>query len=240
MTKRMGEARFPRTDYKTSKYCVAYLDFLGGTDIILHDDQNKHLNIINMIFEDAKQESKIFARGTFVKIFSDNILLALPTDNDDREKNIKSIINLVSNFVHQAADNNYLIRGAITEGDFFHNDVIVYGKALVEAVEMEEKYAIYPRVIVKKELAELLPQYFYNCADGWHGVNHTIFDAGFDSVNFKYTLLSQLSAKKNDVKIRQKIRWAITEFNIISNVMRQMGAVGHEIITAKEIEDALK
>lgn len=240
MTLRTGDARFPRTNYKTSRYCVAYLDFLGGTDIIRHDDQNKHLNIINMIFEDAKKESQIFFQGAFVKIFSDNILLALPTDNDNREQNIKSIVNLVSNFVHQAADNGYLIRGALTEGDFFHNDIIVYGKALVEAVEMEEKYAIYPRVIVKKEIAKLLPQYFYPCADGWNGINHTIFDFGFDSTNFKYTLLSQLSAKKNDVKVRQKIMWAITEFNITSNVRRQMGALSHEIITRKEIEDALK
>ena len=142
MTKRTGEARFPRTKYKTSLYCVAYLDFLGGTDIILHDDQNKHLNIINMIFEDALFEAKMLAKDIFVKIFSDNILLALPTDKGKRAQKIEKLINLVSNFVHQAADNGYLIRGAITEGDFFHNDIIVYGKALVEAVGMEEKYAI--------------------------------------------------------------------------------------------------
>lgn len=240
MTKRTGDARFPRTNYKTSRHCVAYLDFLGGTGIILHDDQNKHLNIINMIFEDAKQESQIFSQGAFVKIFSDNILLALPTDNDNREQNIKSIVNLISNFVHQAADNGYLIRGALTEGDFFHNDIIVYGKALVEAVEMEEKYAIYPRVIVKKEIARSIPQYFYPCGDGWNSINHSVFDVGFDSTNFKYTLLSQLSAQKNNNKVRQKIMWAITDFNIIGNVMRRMGALSNDIITRQEIDNALK
>ncbi|WP_428044556.1 hypothetical protein [Candidatus Avelusimicrobium fimicolum] len=145
MTKRTGDARFPRTEYKTSQYCVAYLDFLGGTDIILHDDQNKHLNIINMIFEDALFEAKMLVKDIFVKIFSDNILLALPTDKGERAQKIEKLITLVSNFVQQAADNDYLIRGAITEGDFFHNDIIVYGKALVEAVGMEEKYAILPK-----------------------------------------------------------------------------------------------
>lgn len=69
MTQRTGDARFPRTNYKTSRHCVAYLDILCGTDIILHDDQNKHLNIINMIFEDALVESKMFADDIFVKIF---------------------------------------------------------------------------------------------------------------------------------------------------------------------------
>ena len=70
MTQRTGGARFPSTKYKTSQHCVAYLDFLGGTDIILHDDQDKHLNIINMIFEDALNESKMITNDIFVKIFS--------------------------------------------------------------------------------------------------------------------------------------------------------------------------
>lgn len=89
MTQRTGEARFPRTNYKTSRHCVAYLDILGGKNIICNDEKNEHLNTINMIFEDALRESKIFANEVFVKIFSDNILLALPTDNDDREKTSK-------------------------------------------------------------------------------------------------------------------------------------------------------
>ncbi len=240
MTKRTGDARFLRPEYKTSQYCVAYLDFLGGTDIILHDDQNKHLNIINMIFEDALFEAKMLAKDIFVKIFSDNILVALPTDHGERVQKIEKLINLVSNFVHQAADNDYLIRGAITEGDFFHNDIIVYGKALVEAVGMEEKYAIYPRVIVKKEIAQLLPQYFYPCAAGWNSVNYSILDIGFDSVTFKCTLLSQLTAKKSDEKVRQKIMLAIEDFNSTSSAWRKMGALSHEIITPKEIEFALK
>lgn len=240
MTKRTGDAIFPRTEYKTSLYCVAYLDFLGGTDIILHDDQNKHLNIINMIFEDALVEAKMLAKDIFVKIFSDNILLALPTDKGERAQKIEKLINLVSNFVHQAADNGYLIRGAITEGDFFHNDIIVYGKALVEAVSMEEKHAIYPRVIVKKEIAQLLPQYFYLCADGWNAVNYSILDMGFDSVTFKHALLSQLTVKKSDEKVRQKIMWAIADFNSTSSAWCKMGAFCHKVITPKEIEDALK
>ena len=96
MTKRTGDVRFPSTKYKTSQDCVAYLDFLGGTNIILHDDQDKHLNIINMIFEDALNESKMIINDIFVKIFSDNILLAIPTNDGDREQKIGNIINLVS------------------------------------------------------------------------------------------------------------------------------------------------
>lgn len=231
MTQRTGDARFPSTNYKTTRHCVAYLDFLGGTDFILHDDQNKHLNIINMIFEDALAEAKMCAKGVFVKIFSDNILLALPTDRGDRTQKIENIINLVSNFVHQAADNGYLIRGAITEGNFFHNDIIVYGKALVEAVNMEEKYAIYPRVLVQKEIATLLPQYCYLCADGWAMLNPYIFGIGsYDFINFRQTFLEHLGKNKRNAKVRQKIMWTINNFNTISYTMRQMGSL-HSLIT---------
>ncbi len=240
MTKRTGDARFPSTKYKTSQHCVAYLDFLGGADIILHDDQDKHLNIINMIFEDALNESKMITNDIFVKIFSDNILLAIPTNDGDREQKIGNIINLVSNFVHQSADNGYLIRGAVTEGDFFHNNIIVYGKALVEVVKMEEKFAIYPRVIVQKDIAKCFPQYFYPCADGWDAVNYSVFEMGFDSVNLKHTLLSQLTAKKADEKVKQKIMFAITDFNFINVPMRKIRALSHEIITPEEVKNALK
>lgn len=240
MTIRTGDARFPSTNYKSSQHCVAYLDFLGGTNIILHDDQNKHLNIMNMIFDDALHESKMIAKEIFVKIFSDNILLALPTAYSDREQKIEKLINLVNNFVHQAADNGYLIRGAITEGDFFHNDIIVYGKALIEAVKMEEKDAIHPRVIVKKEIAELLPQYFYSCEDGWAMLNPYIWGIGSgDFPNFRCTFIEELKKNKKNEKNRQKIMWAINNFNAINNTMRNAGLL-RSLITRADVEKAIE
>ena len=146
MTQRTGDARFPRTNYKTSQHCIAYLDMLGGKNVICNDPQSEHLNKINMIFYDALEESKMFASDVFVKIFSDNILLAMPTDNDNRKQNIEKIIGLVNNIISEMADYGYLMRGAITEGDFFGNNIIAYGNGLVEAVLLEEEYAIYPRV----------------------------------------------------------------------------------------------
>ena len=71
-------------------------------------------------------------------------------------------------------------------------------------------------------------------------MNYSVLEMGFDSINLKYTLLSQLAAKKADEKVKQKIMFAITDFNFTSNSWRKMGALGHEIITPKEIEDALK
>ena len=244
MTLRTGDARFPKTNYKTSQYCVAYLDMLGAKNIIYNDDKNKHLNIINMIYGDARDEGKMFSSESepsiFVKIFSDNILLAVNTNDGNRKQNIERIIGRVNNIIHEVADYGYLMRGAITEGDFFHNDIIVYGKALIEAVKMEEKDAIYPRVIVKKEIAELFPQYFYPCDDGWAMANPYIFGNGScDFINFRLTFLNQLRDNKNDEKVRQKIMWAINNFNAIGKDMREVGSL-RSLITQEEIENALK
>jgi hypothetical protein len=43
------------------------------------------------------------------------------------------------------------VRGAISSGKLFHNEAIVFGPALVEAVELE-KLAMYPRVILSREI----------------------------------------------------------------------------------------
>lgn len=241
MAIRTGNARNPSTNYKTSKYCVAYLDILGGRRIIYNDDKNYHLNKINMIFEDALRESKIFAHDIFVKMFSDNILLAVPIEENNRKQNIEKIIVLVSNIIQEVADYGYLMRGAITEGEFFGNNIIAYGKALVDVVKMEEEYAIYPRIIVQKEIAKLLPQYFYLCEDGWHIVNHYVLNIEyFSSLRYKNTLLKQLENNKKDTKISQKIMWAITNFNIIADYMKKAGFFDYPIITSTEIEKATK
>ena len=81
MVIRTGLARFPSTNYKTSNYIIAYLDILGAKQMICNDDNFDFLNHLNMFMEDAIQESGggVFLKKEkiFVKIFSDNILLAI-------------------------------------------------------------------------------------------------------------------------------------------------------------------
>ena len=57
----------------------------------------------------------------------------------------------------------YAVRGGIAKGDLVHRGSIIYGPALNVAYRIEKEIAIYPRVIVDKELAQQLPdrQFFY-------------------------------------------------------------------------------
>lgn len=213
MVYRTGKMRYPQTQLCTSKYCIAYLDILGSKNLIDNDKNNEFLNYLNMLCGDALLEVSS-NKDIFIKIFSDNILLAVSTECEiqTRKERIEALINRVGNIQNEILRYWYLVRGAIVEGDFFHNDVIVYGKALIKAVTDEEQIAIYPRVIVQKEIFELLPHYFIMDEDNLVFLNQFIFSNTLEHISFKYQLLEIL--KKNpDEKIRQKIMWIINYYN---------------------------
>ena len=219
MVQRTGNARFPSTNYKTSNHLIAYLDILGATDMICKDNDFSFLNHLNMFMEDAIEESGggIFPKeeDIFVKIFSDNIVLAIELKENDerRDDKIATLFNTVANIYNEIFRYGYLMRGAIVEGEFFHNNIIVYGKGHVQAVKLEEKEAIYPRILVQKELSKSLPQYLLQDRDGWNILNIFQFSESFDHLSFKFELLKMLKKNKDNDHIKAKIMWMINYFN---------------------------
>ena len=196
----------------TETYCVAYLDVLGSKKI-MKNDSNKFLNDLNSIYFDAR--SDIVATGETIeaKIFSDNILLSIKTGDDleNAKDKVTKILNLAGNIYNDALWHGYLLRGAITIGDFCKNDLWVYGKALVEAVDMEESIAIYPRIIVHESLYKTHRQYFMQCTDGCLALNTLIFYGKPDV--YKFRLLDLCRQYHKDAKVMQKIMWVISYFN---------------------------
>lgn len=217
---RTGQARnLPKIH--TSNYCVAYLDVLGAENYMKGDLADKFLNDLNSIYTDAIRDvvfkSYISKKDIYVKIFSDNILLAIEIkENDDlRKDKIEKIINLTGNIFNNALYHGYLMRGAMTEGPFYknkNNDIFVYGKALIDAVDMEEELAIYPRVVAQKSIQETLPQYFEECADGNFILQNFIFHPGFPEI-YKQNLLEIYKKSYKNEKVKQKIMWIISFFN---------------------------
>lgn len=220
MVIRAGLARFPSTNYKTSNYIIAYLDILGAKQMIYNDDNFDFLNHLNMFMEDAIEESGggIFKHKEeiYIKIFSDNILLAIELNKNDeqRDNKIAALFNTVANIYNEILRYGYLMRGAIVEGEFFHNNKIVYGKALVEAVYLEENVANVPRILVKTKVSEP-HSFYYLMKDEDDELFLNIFHLceSFDDVAFKISLLEMLKKHKNEEKIKTKIMWMIKYFN---------------------------
>ena len=246
MVIRTGYARFPWTKYKTSNYIIAYLDMLGAKQMICNDNDFDFLNHLNMFMEDAIEESGggIFSKKEeiFVKIFSDNILLAIELKENDKQRDdkIATLLNTVANIYNEILRYGYLMRGAIVEGEFFHNDIIVYGKGLVEAVLLEENKADVPRIIVRAKVTEP-NSYYYLMQDKDDELFLNIFHLcdAFDDINFKISLLEMLKKHKNDEKIKTKIMRMIKYF-ISWFTKYEHRLLNQQKITDEDIEHALE
>lgn len=246
MVIRTGLARKPWTNYKTSNYIIAYLDILGVKQLICNDNNFDFLNHLNMFMEDAISESRggIFPKKEeiFVKIFSDNILLAIELKENDehRDYKIAALFNTIANIYNEILRYGYLMRGAIVEGEFFHNDIIVYGKGLVEAVHLEEKEANVPRILVKVKVTKP-NSYYYLMRDNDDEFFLSIFRLcdTFDDATFKNNLLEMLKKHKNDEKIKTKIIWMIKYFNSWFTKY-ECRLLSQQKITDEEIEKVLE
>ena len=246
MVIRTGLARKPWTNYKTSNHIIAYLDILGAKDIICNDNNFDFLNHLNMFMEDAIEESGggVFPKeeDIYIKIFSDNILLAIESKENDenKEQKIQKLFNTVANIYNEILRYGYLMRGAIVEGEFFHNDIIVYGKGLVEAVHLEEKEADVPRILVRVKVSESNSYYYLmQDTDGEFFLNIFHLCNAFDDVAFKINLLEMLKKQKNNEKIKAKIIWMIKYFNSWFTKY-EYRIMNQQRITDEEIENTLK
>lgn len=89
--------------------------------------------------------------------FSDNIVMALELPEELSQEEIKTrekdFITYISVFQGASLRNMLLFRGGITIGQLYINPTenLVWGKALVEAHLLEEKTAIYPRVVLSSQ-----------------------------------------------------------------------------------------
>ena len=244
MVIRTGQTREPQTTLYTSKYCVAYLDILGGVNKIKADTDNKFLNLLNMLYVDVFNEAQgIFNedKDIVVKIFSDNILLAIQIEKEspEKEKRVQRLLNAVSNIYNEALRYGVLLRGAIAVGDLFINEVFVYGNALLDVYKMESKIAIYPRVLVSKEIYELLPHYCLPSEDGLPFLNNFLFSFTNECITHKLRLLKMLKENKKDSKVKQKILWIINKFNEYNRSEKNLGRLDYQIIEQEEINKAL-
>ncbi len=146
-------------DRKTSTYAVAYLDILGVASRMQQkiehqvEPLNKLYNLYTHILElaDSEKGIKKYADIKF-RIFSDNVIIAkeLSDNKKEREQDVFCLLNCVSNFACLTVGDSvgWLLRGGLTIGEFFINETIVWGPALLRAYELENTIASYPRIIL--------------------------------------------------------------------------------------------
>lgn len=162
--KNINEAKQKLIKIHTSTYYIAYFDILGAKDLINSDDSELYLNYIHNLYNDAIEAIKLLYEEINkieikVKIFSDNIVIAIPKTEDaksDKEAVKRSlIIDIASYFQVLAYKYSLLTRGSIVIGDLYIDNNFVYGKGLVRAYELESRIAIYPRIIIDEKYIDI-------------------------------------------------------------------------------------
>lgn len=155
-------------EFQYEKRVILFLDIIGWKEIIAHTDSVSDLiaeiigYLVNhhYIYRTVSYKEKVIKKaeitgskvnplflGVETAICSDNIIISTPLYHEIR------LINKSGDIFRDLLGLGVLSRGAITVGNLYHRENIVFGPAMNEVVELE-KQAIYPRILCSKSLVE--------------------------------------------------------------------------------------
>ena len=200
-------------------------------EYIKKDTENNHfkflLNLYKEMLGDIQKhnnENYRYTKEFKVRSFSDNILFAASTNVDIKWQlsyTLGDIIHIASKIQSLALMNGFLVRGGITVGDIFIDNNFVYGKGLLDVLNLEEKVAHYPRIVVDKSVENECPEYFksgYNIITDQDGLK--FIDFYNCSIDDDYKLdacAKQLEKMKQSFctsyNVMSKLNWSILQYN---------------------------
>lgn len=103
-----------------------------------------------------------------MKVFTDNIVVAYPLlapSRDHGEPELGTLLMLFAQVQASLAMDGFLLRGAIAYGNHYQDDDIVYGKALMEAVDLDKSGGS-PRLVVASSVEPLISKHLSWYGDG--------------------------------------------------------------------------
>lgn len=216
-------------------HIIAFLDLLGASKIMESDRSQEVLVKIKEVFEFTRMIAEVEYRENIsdieVTVFSDNITFARKIPQNPEEMNdedcmkIVQFIIFISRFLGMSIEKGLLFRGGITVGSLYVDKKMIWGKALVNAHELEEKIAIFPRIVVSKDVIRLLCRVKWNTLKrDFDGVWFVDF---FDQIfRRKGELIEKIKSmaeeeKRNNAKnesILQKYEWLERYVQTVENI----------------------
>ena len=109
-----------------------------------------------------------------MKVFTDNIVVAYPLftpSHDFGEPELGDLLMLFAQVQASLAADGFLLRGAIAFGDHYQDDDIAYGKALIEAVDLDKSGGS-PRLVVALSVEFLISKHLSWYGDGSWAPHH--------------------------------------------------------------------
>lgn len=237
----------------TDEYIVAYIDILGTKEKVKNAKDFEYLKLIKSLYnitfslcESMNDWNNSFLDKCSIRIFSDNILILYKCSNEHLKiPTMETLICFVSSFQALALYNNLFVRGAISYGTLYIDDIFIYGQVLVDVVEAEENIAKYPRVIFCKNIINdfYLNKDSSSIATDYDGNKYVNFYTSLtktignritnkEVLKIKNILTEERFKYHKDKKVKEKIDWMIQYHNsYVSKLIGTWGITEEHLIT---------
>jgi len=163
--------------YRYKEKFIAFIDILGFKNLINNSSEEIIERIVETIEKSLDEYRDRFIPNPSIPntdsmgykvldidpkyyLMSDSIILTM----DDAENNLfrflLGIITIQKSFI----ESNIFVRGAVVKGDIFESkgseeiSNIVFGPGGIEAIQMESRNSIYPRIVVSESVLESLKE----------------------------------------------------------------------------------
>lgn len=237
----MGPYKYGEKSTVRPSFCL-FIDALGFSKEIIENDNgddskkaNRHLKKFYKALDKALAHLNDETEELWgAKIFTDNIVLGSPLDTwsgGDEEGVFGSIINHLIWYQLTMVQHGFFIRGGWSRGNLYMDEKIVYGKALIEAYQLECDKAKYPRILLSENMKKMVYKHmgYYVYKNQSPQRYHLLKDENDDCfVNYLYGILDyaesyesvgymlgehkkyikkKLKKFKNDSDVLPKYRW---------------------------------
>ena len=181
------------------KSFCAYFDILGFSNKIQNEDLEffeKYLTVLDTEIKYLDKTHDFYDRDGYktfeLKIFTDNFVLGYPWQDQFGESELGYLYEVLSHIQFNFIKNGIFIKGAISLSKLFMDENIVLGNALIEAYQLEDKKAIYPRIILSDDAQKVVKEhigYYGNPKDSPQSNQYLKDKDGYYFVNYLYGLI---------------------------------------------------
>ncbi len=132
------------------------MDVLGFSQMVRSDSGSEipeYLPIFRKVLAEVRNRFD-GKEGLDVKMFSDSVVISAPLSPE----NVGEVANACAVMQCQFLAQGILLRGGISFGKHFSDDLVLFSSGMILAYELESKRAKFPRIVVDKNLLD----YFLN------------------------------------------------------------------------------
>jgi hypothetical protein len=137
------------------RYC-AFVDILGFRQLIhgLDSDASQFESLRSLLARVHGTNSGSYSGSSESDFRAQSISDAVAISTLPTEKGLAEIFAALRSLAVDLLVEGYFVRGAVVRAPLYHDDKMVFGKALIQAYGFESEVARYPRIMVGREVRE--------------------------------------------------------------------------------------